>query len=75
MDTAGSDDDEESVLWVFSCDDCDRFITTCKDCLFGFAGLWDLMLEEFWRGQRIVASYAPIFGVFLVADRLVLDEE
>lgn len=50
-------------------------ICTCKNGLLGLFGLWDHMLEEFGRGERVVAANAEIICSGLVANMWVGHEE
>ncbi len=56
VDGAGSNDDKDSVVRVFSIDYSLRLLATCKHSSFRLDRLLDFVLEEIWRCKWIVAT-------------------
>lgn len=75
VDGARTDNDEQAFLLIGVFDDSDGLVAAFGDGSFGFGGLGDLGLEQVRRGERVVALDAPVFGLVLLANLLVLDEE
>lgn len=56
VDTAWSDDDEETAVRVCALDDGNTLITTLEDSSFGSGSLGDFVLEEIRWCERVVAT-------------------
>jgi hypothetical protein len=52
----GANDDKQSVLFVAAIDNSNSLISALEDCLLGFGGLRDLVLEQVGRSQRVVTA-------------------
>lgn len=56
MDRTRADDDKEPAILVCALNDFYRLVAAVEDCSFRLCGLWDFMLEEIRRSERIVAA-------------------
>lgn len=71
MNTARTNDDEETILRVLALNDGCSFITAFYDGLLRVCGLIDLVLKKIGRGERVVTSYAPIFRILAISNGLI----
>lgn len=56
VDGAGPDDDEEALVGIGACYDCDGLIAAGEDGLFRGGGLGDFVLEEIGCDERVVTA-------------------
>lgn len=75
VDRAGSYNDKQALPFVGALDNGDGLIAALGDCGFRLGSLGDLGLEQIRGCERVVALDAPIFGLILLTDLLVLDKE